>query len=240
MDCKTARLLLCFARPAELESSEAEALEQHLAGCPECGPLAQSERLADLHLGRAMRDVPVPEGLHDRLWSRLQTERRRWYRRRVIQTLAAAAAVFVALTLGVTLLAGQREAIDAERLCDNARALRGAPPEHVERWFADRDVTVHVPREFKYALLTSCALEQLQNTPHVPRLLFQSQQAELWVYILTSKQFNLKASPDQKFDSSGYTVQVWRPNPENADVAYLLIYTGGPLETFLNQGPPTG
>ena len=57
MDCKTARLLLLFARPlpTELEASEAEALESHLADCPECGALAQAERQTDTCLGQAMR-----------------------------------------------------------------------------------------------------------------------------------------------------------------------------------------
>lgn len=237
MDCKTARLLLLFARPrpTELEASEADALRHHLADCPDCSPLARAERQADERLAQAVQAVPVPEGLRDRLVTRLQAERRGWYRRRVASSLAMAAAVLVAVTLGVSLLAGPRETIDAERLCDNAVAMRGAPPEYVERWFADRGVSVQVPREFNYALLTSCGLEQLQNTRRVPRLLFQRGTAEVWVYILSSKQFNLEASMGQQFASGGYTVEVLK-HPENPDVAYLVLYTGGPLTWF--RAPP--
>jgi hypothetical protein len=240
MDCKTARLLLCFARPGELEPGDAHSLQHHLAECPECGPLAQAERDADARLGQAIRDVPVPVGLRKRLDDRLRSDRRRWYRRRVVSTLAAAAAVLVAIGLGLSVMAGQREAIDVESLCTDAAGLRMAQPEFVERWFADRGVAVHVPREFNYVLLTSCGLDQVQNTRHVPRLLFECPQGELWVYVLSGRQFNLKASPDQRFESGGYTVQVWRPNPEDPDVAYLLVYTGGRLEPFLKLEQPAG
>src|SRR5947209_5969151 len=49
MDCRTARLLLEFARPraGELQGSDADALEGHLLACAECESLARLERLAD-------------------------------------------------------------------------------------------------------------------------------------------------------------------------------------------------
>src|SRR5689334_15791744 len=99
MDCRTARLLLDFERPRvpELPPDDASALDAHLAGCPECEALAQADRAADDRLGRAMRDVAVPEGLHQRILDRLVAERgdqrRRWLGWTV--RVAAAAAVVV-------------------------------------------------------------------------------------------------------------------------------------------------
>ena len=91
MDCKTARLLLDFARPLcpELDTADAEALHSHLAECPECGPFAAGERRIDGHFGRAVRDVPVPEHLRDRLVKRLAVERDAWYRRRLLPAAPA-------------------------------------------------------------------------------------------------------------------------------------------------------
>ena len=62
MDCKTARQFLEFTRPPvpELEPGDADALETHLADCPDCGPLARAERGFDYRLGQAMRSVPLP------------------------------------------------------------------------------------------------------------------------------------------------------------------------------------
>ena len=78
MDCRTARLLLDYHRPqaSELASSEAGALEQHLSVCSECDALTRAERQADARLGKAMRDVPIPDRLRDRVLARLHADRR--------------------------------------------------------------------------------------------------------------------------------------------------------------------
>ena len=62
MDCKTARFVLEFNRPhlSELDGDEADALERHLAECPECKLAAKTQRQVDAHLGQAMRGVAVP------------------------------------------------------------------------------------------------------------------------------------------------------------------------------------
>src|SRR5262245_35355435 len=103
MDCKNARLLLEFARPAAagLEGGEAAALENHLADCPECGPLAARERRLDDRLGRAERAVPVPENLRERLLNKLKVERDAWYRRTLWRLAGGlAAAAVLALVVG--------------------------------------------------------------------------------------------------------------------------------------------
>src|SRR5438094_788506 len=99
MDCRTARLLLDFARPipAELEADASRDLEHHLAGCADCDSLARAERRLDEPLGRAMRAVPLPLGLRDRLLARLDAERGAWQRRWMFRSLAAAAALALAV-----------------------------------------------------------------------------------------------------------------------------------------------
>src|SRR5262249_43950502 len=105
MDCKNARLLLEFARPqcAELEATDAEALERHLADCPDCATLAQYERRLDERLGQAMRAVPVPQDLRKRLLNRLAVERDAWYRRWLVR---AAGLVGAAAAIGLVVWAG--------------------------------------------------------------------------------------------------------------------------------------
>src|ERR1700730_9516266 len=104
MDSKNARLLLHFAPPrrAELEAGEVEALESHLADCPDCGALAQHERRLDDHLGQAVRDVPVPPAVRSRLLAPLAVESDAWYRRWVLlgAGFVAAAAAVVLLVWG--------------------------------------------------------------------------------------------------------------------------------------------
>ena len=94
MDCKHARMLLDVAHPlaTELEAVETEALAAHLAECPDCGFAAEAERRVDEKFGAAMRDVPVPDGLQQRIVRRLQGERDAWWRARVFRAASAAAA----------------------------------------------------------------------------------------------------------------------------------------------------
>jgi hypothetical protein len=69
MDCSNARLLMQFrtTNGDELAAPEREELDAHLAGCPLCRAVDHDQQRLDDHLGRAMRDVPVPAGLRQRL-----------------------------------------------------------------------------------------------------------------------------------------------------------------------------
>src|SRR5438132_14390863 len=102
MDCKTARLLLAFSRTqaSELDTSDADALDNHLAECPECEALAHAERQMERQLSQAMRQVAVPSNLRQRLLTRLQAERSPWYRR-LPQRHPPVAAAVSALALSV-------------------------------------------------------------------------------------------------------------------------------------------
>src|SRR5882762_5979059 len=105
MDCKTARLLIEFFRPvaSELNASEAEALEQHLAECTECGRFAQAERAWESRVARMVQDVPVPARLHERLQAGLEQQRAQWRRQstgRALAGAAVAATLFLVVAFG--------------------------------------------------------------------------------------------------------------------------------------------
>src|SRR5262249_28887945 len=122
MDCRTARTLLDYHRPtdSELSGPDAADLERHLDVCPECGALAQAERRADARLGRAMRDVPLPDGLHDRLLARLAADRRAVMMRRFARgsRYAAAAALVLATLLGVGWWTTRPRPLDGQAVLD--------------------------------------------------------------------------------------------------------------------------
>ncbi len=244
MDCKSARLLLEFARPGggEVEAADAEALQQHLAECPECAALAHEERRADEHLGRAMRGVPVPDGLRERLLKRLSVERDAWYRRWLVRWAAAAAAAVLAVWVGYQLF-NQRPAVTG----DTVRALangQGFPisKDQVVAGLRELGAPVSLPSRFNYALLDSYGLKTFQGRP-VPYLLFLSPgergrpPALAHVYILSNRQFDL----DQSMRNIGalspgsrYQVDV-SFNPD-MDALYLVLYTGNLVEDFYRKG----
>jgi hypothetical protein len=254
MDCKTARLLLDYARPmpAELPGGDVAALESHLTACPECEAVARAERQADDHLGRAVRDVPVPDGLRDRLLARLRAERRRWYRRRLLWTggTQAAAAAGVLIALGVwghfhpaQLPAPYLEAI-AEEVSQQIPPQdgQGASPEKVEEWFQYKHHrAVVAPRDFdlrplNYGLLTYYGMADCQGQ-RVPMLLFANGRDQARVYVLSDKDFNLAELRRQQatLNSFGCTIAA-RLDPNGEGIVYVFIYTGNAMNPFLT-GP---
>src|SRR5262245_5911450 len=104
MDCDNARLFLPFLTPGgkDLNGAEAAELHAHLEQCTTCNGLAMNGNRVDQSLGRAMRAVPVPAGMKERLLQRLAEERgarrRKWLLRSAPVALAAAA-VLLALFL---------------------------------------------------------------------------------------------------------------------------------------------
>src|SRR5262245_60273664 len=98
MDCKTARLFVPFARPecTELEPADRDALEGHLAECPDCRLEVEAEQSLNGVFGRAMRSVPIPAGLRERLLTRLAGQRRRFYARWAVRGFTAAAGLLLA------------------------------------------------------------------------------------------------------------------------------------------------
>lgn len=237
MDCKTARLLLEFARPRlpELESAEAAALEVHLGDCPDCAALARAGQLADTAIASAMVAVPVPEGLRERVLARLESERARPARARPrfnARVLTAAAVILLATALGFSLFASRRPTL---YLDDPLAMALEVPttPEAVEAWFAaNHGIRTAAPTGFNCAWLVSCAIGEIEGK-QVPVLVFVRQQAHVRVYILSSRQFDIAGSLEQPpFSTGGYTVEI-RAHPTNPRYAYLIVYKGGALDLFL-------
>jgi hypothetical protein len=243
MDCRTARQLLDFARPlhAELEKVELQELETHLAECPECGPLARAERQADQHLGKAMRSVPVPKGLHDRLSAQLGRERRGWNRKRqrVVAILSAAAAIL--LVIGVGLLWPSKPIyVPVERIGDEIWIMTTNPrPESIEAAFQSKGIKTVAPGDINYDLLHYYGVVNLQGKD-VPCLFFTDGKNDAQVYVLPVKVFDVaEAYANQQGMGSGWKAEI-RYDPTR-EYGYLIIYTGEPVKLFPKKsvGPET-
>ncbi|MBY0523496.1 MAG: DUF3379 family protein [Gemmataceae bacterium] len=241
MDCRTARLLLDFARPlaTELEESDGEALATHLAECPTCGALRRTERRLDDHLGRAMLAVLVPDGLRERVLGKLAAQRDSWYRRRLlIWGTGAAAAAAIVVGLSLTFLA-HKPVLDMV----TARAIANRPlpdrSEEVGAWFGDAGL--EGPPQFEYARLTNCEWASFQDH-RLPMLEFRKGNEWARVYIVTEGQFDLKALKATQPDASGRAVMIdVLEHPTKPGVAYIVKYTGGVLPAFFyrDTGPAT-
>lgn len=237
MDCKSARTLLDFAQPRgfDLATEERAALEAHLAECSECDCLARAERLFDAHVGKAIRGVPVPVGLKERLLTKLRRERDDWWKQwanRGLRYSLAAAAIFL-VTWGVFLWnASQLDPVtDGELEQEVLTAYEYSPPspEEVEKWFEKKGKKVKVPREYNYRFLTCYNLTEFKGR-EVPHLLFvrsypnSAEVQTVQVYILSDRQFNLSELTGESHPPAGYRVQV-KIEPR-ASEAYVIAFTG--------------
>jgi hypothetical protein len=235
MDCRTARLLLEFDRPlaSDLAPPDAEALRTHLADCNDCGRLAEAERTFDEQLGQAIRDVPVPEGLRERLLKRLANEREDWYRRWLLRGAGIAAAVAL-VSWGLWSWIGQRpELVSPEEMRRIAAGQLAQSPEEIEKWYRDRGVAMVAPRQVNYYFLTWRNFARIEGK-EVPFLEFHRENAWARVFVVSDRQFNLaNAANLAPADSGGLKVEVQTyPAGGPARYAFIIVYTGDSLDAF--------
>ena len=239
MDCRTARLLLDFARPrcTELPTDDADALGAHLAGCADCDALARAERTADARLGEAMRDVSIPVGLRGRILSRLDLERGNRRRRLAgwtVRVAAAAAVVLLAVYLGWVWYTNRARKLDLWALHDQVfTRTYSADAKKVEGWFKeDLNITTVAPTQFNYAYLKEFGIASCQGR-RVPSLYFANKDTEAHVYVVTGEQFDMDALKEaEPIDSGGFHVEVRQEVPDHA---FVVIYRGDSLQPLLMQ-----
>jgi hypothetical protein len=236
MDCKTARLLLDFARPQarELEAEEAGALENHLDHCPDCHSLAHHERLFDERLGEAMRRVEVPSDLREQLLARLDTERGDWHRQRFARAArwTAAAAALLLLSWGGWQWLSQRwvSPIDPQLIADSVNnGTVEDPRRRAEETLQRLGVRTRLSPHLDYNVL-ACppVLAELPGYPgrQVPMLLFARHGHVARVYLLPDK-----AIPDDVeavFGGGTYKAELLRS--EGASYRFLVIHDGDNLD----------
>jgi hypothetical protein len=241
MDCKNARLVLELAHPlaTELSPQDKEELAGHLAECPDCGSWAEGERRLEDHLGQAVRAVPVPPELSQRILGRLQIERAAWYRVRAIRAAGVAAVVLLVLGVGWVFWWSKRPAPDWNWL--RYEISKSPYTAHdVEDSFAAQDIAMTAPPQFDYGHLESHGLREFQGQ-QVPYLVFLNPggkdrpPAIAEVYVLSNPQFNIK-DPPNSLSVTGGRKQIrilHHPDPTRQDTLYIVVLpVEAPLEVF--------
>lgn len=227
MDCQHARLLTHFVRPGEplLEPAEMGAFNEHLAACPECRQLAQTQRRADEKIARTVRDVKAPAGLRERIVTRLTYERRP--SRRMVLSLAAS--VLLLIGGGLTWTLWPAPQLDLLALVENKA---GSSPERVQAWFADQGLNITLPQKFNYEHLDDYAVVLLQGQP-VAKLTFRLRSmgsmsgAVAHVHVVPANWFTI-----DKDQSHGVVVEA----AGESNNLFLITHSGGALEPFYLSG----
>jgi hypothetical protein len=240
MDCRTARYLLEFARPGtnDLDAADRAALDGHLAICPDCDALARAERRLDEHIGEAVRDVPIPAGLKDRLLTNLRQKRDEWWMEGMKRTAryAAIAAALLLLVWGGWKTTQRPPQPTADELVDVllTRHVHSLPSKED----AERDLKLSLPPEFDYRYLAEYGHTKLMGR-QVPFLRFvrssdtSSIAQYAMVYLMTDREFNLSDIPPEHRDTGGYRVKV-KICKFSDRYAYAIVYTGNLEELLLS------
>ncbi len=244
MDCRTARMLLEFARPqpAELAAAEAAALEDHLFQCETCAALAAAERRFDEHLGRALRQVEVPAGLKKMILQRTEAARADWLRQRLKRwgrPLAVAAALLLAVGSVWTWNVLHPPRVDLEEALrlSNERAVN--PPSREDRMAEFKNlfgINTVFPEDFKYGLLKEMAIGSFQGKK-VPVLVFHRNDKFARVYILSSWDFDLTSLDRQGPFPPGYSEKLDFLRPASGRYAYVIYYTGEDWRWLRTESP---
>jgi len=252
MDCKTARLLLEFARPqhAELDSLDLRALEAHVATCPDCGPSAKLERAFDEQLGKAMRQVDVPDQLRSRLLARLAKERaavEKWrWKRYAVGALAVAATLLLVVGVWTLVRRATLPHLDPAQIAEATRnrEIIGFKKDEIKKDYHERGVDM-TPPNFNYQYLVHYGMGTLQGQ-QVPCLVFIHDDADAnthayaVVYVVSDRDFNLsKVSTNSPWAESGYRYKVELERETGSPDLYVVVHTGDNL-AWLRQGDAAG
>jgi hypothetical protein len=247
MDCKTARVLLDFHRPrvGELAPDEAIALERHLATCPECDAANRTERRLDDHFGRVMRDVPLPDGLRERLLARLREERAAALRRKLAWGARAlvAAAVLIGLAFLGWHIRGPKPVKLApdELLTQHFKEYNTRSAPQIQEAFREfHHIDMVAPTLFDYRYLVDYGPATIQGK-RVAKLVFAvetNRMTRAYVYVLTADQFDLPALlaslPEDRPEIESLDRRLRILDSDKPDTKYLIIYEGDSLEPLLD------
>ena len=241
MDCKTARLLLDFARPqaCELETEEAAALDSHLDHCSDCHSAAHDERQLNDHLGQAMRRVEPPAGLRAQLLARLDSERGDWHRQRFARGARWSAAAAAVLLLGWSAWYWMERTpapVDLQRVVESITGAAAQDPRvQAEKTLQRMGVNTPLSPHLNYNLLICPPMEaELPGYPDrkVPVLLFERSGRHATVYLVKERAF----PADLVGVAGGATYKAeLLPRSQGEGYRYLVIHDGDNLDWL---GPP--
>jgi hypothetical protein len=242
MDCRTAQLLLWFPR-AELAAEEAAALEAHLEACAVCRAQAEAERRLDAALRRAMTAVPTPPAPPAALWTRLQAQRRAYYRRWQVRLAGLAALLGLTLFLGWWFLLCPAPLHLHDLRTWAGKASADCQRAAVQEWLQQAGGPhLTIPPDFDYELLIDYGTARIRGHT-IPYLLFarSQQQKAYWarVYLLDTQQFPIEQLREEAHAQSAADGPPEATVLDGADeqVSYVVIFTGD-LQPFRKPAPP--
>jgi hypothetical protein len=241
MTCETARTLLLFYRPGanpDLAAEDVAALEQHLAGCPDCAARSARQAGDDAAIGRAVRQVTVQVGLRDQLQVHaIAATGRAWWNKWLTRANAAALVAAAGLLGWGGYVAATRPALDTYAAAMAHETAIERPDQTVRDWLSGVGVRGPLAEDFNFQNLGFHGYAELQGQ-RVPVLEFRNGGLGFArVYLLRPGQFAVKDATETQ--TSLVTVRLYKGSPA-AGWTTVVVHTGPSLQPFLRVPAPTG
>jgi hypothetical protein len=238
MECRDAQFYLRLRKHAgdELGPDVGAALDGHLVGCAACAADARAAASFDRAMASAMRAVPVPAGLRERLVSHVAAQRGGILRRRMYRAGASVAAALLIVGIGLGVFSNTRPKLDAQVFVEDADRMLQRPEETTRAWLAEQKLPDRLPRDFDYDLLVHRGFENIKGR-HVPVVVFRSPQGGGFakVYIFRDDGlFDRKHLRDAQASYTRAEVSIDDPK-EFRGTTYVFVYTGRDLTPFLRS-----
>ncbi len=241
MRCEQVRWYITLQHPRrdELGPELRQALEEHYAACPRCAAYAASVAGFDRAVVAALRDVPVPPALRERL----HLQAAAWYGQRLRQRIyrwCAAAAAGLGVVGGYYLYSLNRlPPNNLEPYIQQTETLQLSPVQALEQWLAEQGLPRQLPLPLDTDLLIHVGQESV-NGRMLPVAVFQhpERRGTLKLYLVRRSRWRTPAQPELV---SSHLVAQYLERPELAPGwSFVVVYPAGPegLKPFLRQ-PPT-
>ncbi|MCI0699554.1 MAG: hypothetical protein L0241_00515 [Planctomycetia bacterium] len=239
MECRDAQFYLRLRKQTgdELGPDVTAALEGHLAGCSACALDSQRAMAFDRALGSAMKAVPVPPGLRERLISHVSGKQGTIRRRQAYRFGGALVAALLLVGIGLGWFSNTRPKVDGNEIVADLHDQWGFPQKSTEEWLAAQKLPNTLPLPFDYTLFVNKGFEDLKGKGrYVPVVVFRSREGEIAkVYIFRA---------DGPFDLK--TLQAWEFSNARSEIhqhhgfTYVVAYTGRDLQPFLRPAAAPG
>ena len=245
MECRDAQFYLRLRRHAadELGPDVSAALDGHCATCAACAADARAAAAFDRALATAMRAVPVPSGLRERLITQAARAQGAALRNKALRVGGVAAAVLLTFGIGLSLYSTTRPKVNTDAIVQQSDDLYGKPAEYARKWLEAEKLPGELPWDFDYDLLIYCGYERIgDSNRYAPVMVFRSREGSgsAKVYMFREGgEFDTKEMRDAQ--ASHFSTKIVVGKQQWRNVRYLAVHHGPPdhgLQRFFRQRGP--
>ncbi|MCE9565037.1 MAG: DUF3379 domain-containing protein [Planctomycetes bacterium] len=239
MQCRDAQFYLRLRRPTgdELGADVTADLDRHLAGCPICAPEARVADSFDRSVATAMRSVPVPASLRDKLLAQASTHQGTVIRGKIYRVAALAASLLVFAGIGFGVFTASRPKIDPDQWAMDTDEDVQNPDAALSKWLTKQKLPAQLPLPFNTDLLMMKGTDNIQGVD-VPVVVFRhpTEFGFAKVYIFRADgSVNLTKLRDTNASHTAVTVI---ESPQHRGVKYVILHTFHPVHDGENPLKP--